>query len=103
MSSSPDPELMQLFDFSVTDLTANREGKITAYQIDRLRDKLEDNWFELGCSPVEGFMCSSCFIRMTIESQECIRSTILILIGGGYYQLLLHHCVLHICDGRSFG
>ena len=104
MSSSPDPELMQLFDFSVTDLTANREGKITAYQIDRLRENLDDNWFALGCLPVAGLMCYLCFIPMTIESPENADPlTILFSYRGRIINCRRQHCALHRRDPSKFG
>jgi hypothetical protein len=95
--TSPDPELMQLFDFSVSDLNANRDSKITAYQADRLRESLSDNWFALGCLPVAGLMCYLCFIPMTIESPEnADPHAIPILIGGA---LLMVVDIIVLCIG----
>jgi hypothetical protein len=82
--TSPDPELMQLFDFSVSDLNANREGKITAYQLDRLRENLSDNWFALACLPVVGFICFLCQVPLILESDDYKDPrTILLMLGGG--------------------
>jgi hypothetical protein len=96
MSSSPDPELlMQLFDFSITDLAANRDGKITAYQVDLLRQNLSDDWFALGCLPVASLMCFLCFMPLTLsDPQNADPLAIPIVIGGG---LLLTFITVGIC------
>jgi hypothetical protein len=36
MPTNPDPDLMRIFDFTAADLEANRAGKISSNQIQRL-------------------------------------------------------------------
>jgi hypothetical protein len=45
MPTNPDPDLMRIFDFTAADLEANRAGKMSEHQYQRLQDIAENERF----------------------------------------------------------
>jgi hypothetical protein len=87
--TSPDPELMQLFDFSVSDLNANREGKLSTYQVKLLRQNVNDVWFALGCLPVGVVILFLCLIPFMVrDPRNADPLAPPIILGGGVFLVL---------------
>ena len=84
MPTNPDPDLMRIFDFTAADLEANRAGRMSERQIERLSiRRIRGQWFAgIGCIGVIAFAIFINSIRLSSETNDMNFYWLLLGVSG---------------------